>query len=43
MEQKAQDKKTALSHIVVAAIAAGLLFSTWVSSIVIVIWIVFGT
>jgi len=37
------DKKAGLSQLVVAAIAAGLLLSTWMAVTVIVIWIVVGT
>jgi hypothetical protein len=37
------EKKAGLSQLVVAAIAAGLLLSTWMAVTIIVIWIVVDT
>ena len=38
-----QGKKAGLSQLVVAAVAAGLLLSTWMATTIIVVWIILGT
>lgn len=38
-----EEKRAGLPQLVVAAIAAGLLLSTWMAVTIIVIWIVVGT